>query len=800
MAKYFILLFSILLSLPCSGFGEKIEITVGGDHNYPPYEFLENETPSGFNVELLKVASNLAGYNAVFRLTPWDKALMDLESGEIDAITGVYYSEERSQKFDFSLPYILVSSAVFVPDDSDADDLKDLEGLRIGVQNKDIMHDYVLSNYKTAVIKTADDPVDALRLLEKKEVDAVLLSSKIQGAYYLHENKIENIRYFNTGLPSHQYCFAVKKGNRKLIEKLNESLFILKTNGTYNKLYEKWFGKYEKKETFKDVLGYLVAVLLILVMLLGISFLWTRSLGRKVREKTEELSKEVQKRIKAEEDLEIILESIGDGVITIDRDKKILWLNTSAEIMLSLEKENVRGRIYSECIKIKDIYGKKIDLRVDLILEKGQKRALEEPFIIESESGEEFVVSGSGSPIKDKNGNITGGVFVIRDITREYELEKQLQHSRKMDALGRLAGGVAHDFNNMLSAIMGVAEVLELKLQPEDENRAMTAILKQACERASELTSKLLSFSRKSPIEMKKESLHEIVENAASILRHGIEPKIKISVKLHAEKHTAMLNRARMENVLINLGLNARDAMPAGGTLTIETSNIFLDEAYCSASPFDIMPGEYICTSISDTGIGMSIALQKKIFEPFFTTKKTGTGLGLSSVYGVVQQHQGAVNVYSEENVGTVFNIYIPVEKSGSAVSSGGLNENGKTGKSGVVLVIDDEEMIRTLAEKILEQSGYKVITAEDGESGVEKFREGKDYIDAVILDMIMPEMDGEKCLEEIIAIKKDAKVVIASGFYKNSTSASLIEKGACCFIKKPYSSKELLKILEEVI
>jgi len=800
MAKYFILLLSFLLSLSGSGFPEKLQIIVGGDHNYPPYEFLKNGTPSGFNVELLKEASKLAGYDAVFSLTPWDKTLNDLETGKIDAVTGVYFSEERSLKYDFSLPYILVSSGIFVLNDSNIEDLEDLEGLRIGVQKKDIMHDYVVSNYKNSVVKTADDPIDALKLLERKKVDAVLLSSKIQGAYYLYENKIRNIKYFNTGLSSHQYCFAVKKGNRKLIEKLNESLFILKTNGTYNKLYEKWFGKYEKRETLKDILGYLVGVSLIFSMLLGAGFFWNRSLGRKVKEKTDELSREVEKRIKAEENLEIILESIGDGVITIDREKKILWMNTSAELMLSLKKDKVMGRLYFECIKIKDIYGKQIDLRVDLIIDRGQKRALEEPFIIESESGEEFVVSGSGSPIKDKNGNITGGVFVIRDITREYELEKQLQHSRKMDALGRLAGGVAHDFNNMLSAIMGVAEVLELKLAPEDENRAMTSILKQACERASDLTSKLLSFSRKSPIEMKKESFHQIVENASSILRHGIEPKIKIVLKLDAKKHIAMLNRARMENVLINLGLNARDAMPAGGTLTIETFNVMLDEIYCSASPFDITPGEYICVSITDSGIGMSIALQKKIFEPFFTTKKTGTGLGLSSVYGVIQQHQGAVNVYSEENVGTVFNIYIPVEKSENGDSLKQKKEYDKAGKSGVVLVIDDEEMIRTLAEKILEQNGYKVITAENGKDGVEKFREHKDSIDAVILDMIMPEMDGEKCLEEIISIKKDAKVLIASGFYRNSTSSSLLDKGASCFIKKPYSSMELIGILEKTI
>jgi two-component system sensor histidine kinase EvgS len=800
MTKYFILILSFLISFSGPLYSEQTEIIVGGDHNYPPYEFLKNDQPSGFNVELLKEASKLAGYDGVFRLTPWDKAVKDLETGKIDAITGMYYSEERALKFDFSLPYILVSSGVFVPENSPVKSLKDLEGLIIGVQNKDIMHDYALKNLKKSKIITENDPIDTLRLLEKNKVDAVLLSSKIQGAYYLFENKINNIRYFNTELNQLQYCFAVKKGNRKLIEKLNESLFILKTNGTYNRLYEKWFGKYEKRESIKNVLGYFLGITFVFLMLLGIAFIWTRTLGKRVKEKTRELSKEVKKRIKAEEELEIILESIGDGVITIDREKKILWLNSSAETMLSLKKEKVKGRLYFECIKIKDLFGHPIDLKVELITEQGQKRVLKEPFVLESETGEEFVVSGSGSPIKDKNKNITGGVFVIRDITREYELEKQLQHSRKMDALGRLAGGVAHDFNNMLAAIMGVAEVLEFKLEPEDENMELTGILKQACERASDLTSKLLAFSRKSPIEMKKESLHKIVENAASILQHTIDPKIKINLKLDAKNHFAMVNRARMENAVINIGLNARDAMGEGGTLEIETSNVFLDEAYCSLSGFEISPGDYICVSISDTGTGMSIALQKKIFEPFFTTKKKGTGLGLSSVYGVVQQHQGAVNVYSEENTGTVFHIYIPVDKSVDSPEKFDKDEKKHHKNSGVVLVIDDEEMLRTLAEKILIQNGYDVITAQNGRDGIEKFLKNKDYIDAVVLDMIMPEMDGGKCLEEIISIKKDAKVIIASGFYKDSTSSSLMHKGASCFIKKPYSSKELIENLEKVI
>ncbi|MGM0418773.1 MAG: transporter substrate-binding domain-containing protein [Thermodesulfobacteriota bacterium] len=777
----------------------KTDITVGGDHNYPPYEFVKNGKPAGFNVELLAAAAELAGYNVNFKLSKWADSVKKLEAGKIDAITGMYFSEERDEKFDFSLPYLLVSPGIFTSADSKIKNLSDLEGIRLGVQNKDIMHSYAENNYKNTRLEIFPDPYSALLNLAKKKTDAVLLSSKMQGAYYISEKNINNLKYFNADLPPLRYCFAVNSGNQALLEKLNESLFILKTDGTYNKLYKKWFGKYEKDERYKDLILYISIVSGIFIVLFICALIFSWSLGRKVEQKTRELSGEISRRIKAEEQMKITLESIGDFVITVDKNKQLIWLNPAAEKILGKSLNQVKGKLVKDLIKLKNLNGKELGLSLDKVLEKGENIIPEQPLVFELSSGEEFIISVTGAPLKTRNGSITGGVFVLKDMTKEYDLEKKLHHSQKMDALGRLAGGVAHDFNNVLSAILGAAEILEYKLKQSPDDLAFVNILKKSCERASDLTTKLLSFSKKSPMEMKEASVHEVINNAVLILNHSITPDIKIETFLDAEKYKTLLNTSGMENVLINLGLNSRDAMPGGGSLSIGTENTFLGTEYCSLSPFEIEPGEYILIYVKDTGTGIPLAMQKKVFEPFFTTREKGTGLGLSSVYGMIQQHQGAVTVYSEPGKGTQFYIYLPLKKFG--LDKEGKKDNkspDSVKKAGTILFADDEEMIRKVAEGILTNNGYKVITAVNGYDALEKYKENINQTDLVILDVIMPDMDGRECLKEIKALNPDAKIIISSGFYKNSTQSIFAEEGASGFIKKPYTSDHLLeKILE---
>lgn len=395
---------------------------------------------------------------------------------------------------------------------------------------------------------------------------------------------------------------------------------------------------------------------------------------------------------------------------------------------------------------------------------------------------------------------VKGAVIRIDDVSNEAKLEEQLSHSRKMDAIGQLAGGVAHDFNNMLGAIIGAAELLK---SPEDSLDAdqieFVDMILKASTRAADLTTKLLAFGRKGKITSCDIDIHEVIADTVSILNSTIDKIISISVSNNADKHIVTGDVSGLHNAFINIGINASHAMPDGGHLSITTSNTTLDETYCSCSPFDIEAGEFVQIEIRDTGWGISADNLSRIFEPFYTTKKlgAGNGLGLPAVYGTVLDHYGAISVYSEENVGTLFVIFLPCSDGKAQPTR--INPDVVTG-SGQILLVDDEELIRKTGKLMLEEMGYTVILAENGQIAVEIFKENYNDIDLVIMDMIMPEMNGREAFFRMREIDSSSRIVICSGFSKIGDVEALNKKGLAGFIQKPYSSSELSKLLAGVL
>lgn len=401
---------------------------------------------------------------------------------------------------------------------------------------------------------------------------------------------------------------------------------------------------------------------------------------------------------------------------------------------------------------------------------------------------------------------IDGIILSIRDITDRKKAEeerqninKQLLHSQKMESIGRLAGGVAHDFNNMLTGIIGFAQLI--KLLPDNNSKSIeySDFIIMTVKRASELTAKLLSFSRKDESVYYTVNIDDVIGDAVSLLARSIDKKIKIEVKLNAIKKNITGNPSSLVNILLNMGINSFHAMPDGGTLTYETENIYLDNKFCKNSQFDITPGDYIEIMVKDTGIGIPENIIDKIFEPFFTTKEPGkgTGLGLSAAYGLVQSHKGALFVHSEVKKGTVFHIYLPLSDNQEAI-----NEKSETlykGK-GIILLVDDEEIIRRSCKEMLENLGYSVLSAENGKTAIDVFKTNKDKIDLVILDMIMAEMDGKETFYKIKEIEKDTKIIIGSGYFKDKDIKELKENGLSDFIEKPYKLESLSRIIKEQI
>jgi len=389
----------------------------------------------------------------------------------------------------------------------------------------------------------------------------------------------------------------------------------------------------------------------------------------------------------------------------------------------------------------------------------------------------------------------------VAERTRElHQNQERLRQSEKMDSIGRLAGGIAHDFNNMLAAIMGAAELLQMNLTESDEkNKNMVGMIITTAGRAADLTRQLLSFSRQNAPLTATIDFHVVLRDTLVLLKRTIDKRVEINSSLAATPSLIDGDLAQIQNAILNLGINAGDAMSKNGKLTLETEVTELDNIYCEKSLFELQPGSYLKFSLHDTGKGMDLETQKNIFEPFFTTKAhgKGTGLGLSAVYGMVCTHKGAIEVYSEPGAGSVFRLYFPL--SNAAVSEYRVKEVEPLLATGRILVIDDEELIRTTVKMTLEDLGFDVLTAEDGEAGIRLYERHK-HIDLVILDMIMPKMGGVDTFRALREIDPDAKVIIASGFSKGGLVNTLMAEGLLAFIGKPFRREDLVQVLSEVM
>lgn len=392
-------------------------------------------------------------------------------------------------------------------------------------------------------------------------------------------------------------------------------------------------------------------------------------------------------------------------------------------------------------------------------------------------------------------------LVLAHDVSDRKRLEDELRHSQKLEAVGLLAGGVAHDFNNILTAIIGYSSLMKLKLQEKDPLTHNVDEVIASAERGALLTQSLLAFSRKQIMKPQLLDLNRIIEQAARLLVRLIGEDIKLEIIPGRGKITVIADSGQMEQVLMNLATNARDSMPEGGYLTLETGRIVLDQRFIAAHNYG-KPGEYAVITISDTGIGMDKKTAIRIFEPFFTTKELGrgTGLGLSIVYGIVKQHNGFINVYTEPGQGTTFKIYLPF-----AIKSG--EQAGKVGspaalKSGTetILVAEDDMHVRALVRSVLEEFGYRVIEAADGEDALSKVRHYREEIQLLLLDVIMPKKNGKEVYEEARRLIPGIRALFSSGYTADIVHKKGILDEGLNFISKPVSPSELVRKVREVL
>jgi len=402
-------------------------------------------------------------------------------------------------------------------------------------------------------------------------------------------------------------------------------------------------------------------------------------------------------------------------------------------------------------------------------------------------------------PLLGEDETLRGLIAEGRDVTEQRQMEEQMRQSQKMESIGQLAGGMAHDFNNMLGGIMGATEMLKKHVKETKGSRYLDMIIFSA-ENAAGLIKKLLAFSRKEKVDLVPVDVHSVINGTVSILERTIDRKIKIIQNFRAEVSTILGDDSLLQSAFLNLGINAANAMPEGGTIYFSSRNTVLEEKYCRESPFEIESGEYLEVEIEDSGRGIPVAVQKHIFDPFYTTGEQGkgTGLGLSAVYGTVQQHNGAITLYSELKIGTIIHIFFPLTR--KTVLSVKSDEDETIRGSGCILIIDDEAVIRATAEAILEDLGYRVILAENGLEGLSVFQKRHDEIDLVIIDMIMPEMNGSECFFEMKKINTDIKVILASGFSHKEALKEMQDHGLAAIIRKPFRTAQLSRLIASVL
>jgi two-component system cell cycle sensor histidine kinase/response regulator CckA len=491
------------------------------------------------------------------------------------------------------------------------------------------------------------------------------------------------------------------------------------------------------------------------------------------------------------------LTSIGDAVITTDRAGDITFMNSVAEALTGWRQGEVKRKpLHTILHLIREDTREQISGLVENALREGAAVSMAERARIISKDKTEIAIEHSAAPLRDEDGKVRGVILVFRDVTGRRQLEEQLSHSQKMEAVGRLAGGVAGDFNNLLTVITGYSELLRGEFSVSSPLHRFAEEILFAAERAAALTRQLLAFSRGQAAQPKLLDLNSLLSGMEPLLRRLMGENNDLIIlpdpnvgKIHADP-------AQIEQVVMNLATNSRDAMPNGGKLVLETANVDLTDA-AAGQKIGVPSGSYVMLAVSDTGIGMDNEIRRRLFEPFFTTKEQGkgSGLGLSTVYGIIRQSGGQITVYSQVGCGSIFEVYLPRATDVAEERQPATLAPPKGSET--VMLVDDEEGVRKLVCAILQSNGYSVIEANNGQSALVAYEKNGHKVDLVLTDVVMPQMDGFELGERLVDKNPDVKILYMSGYRDNPVGGEARPRP---FLHKPFTPDVLLSKVREIL
>jgi PAS domain S-box-containing protein len=510
--------------------------------------------------------------------------------------------------------------------------------------------------------------------------------------------------------------------------------------------------------------------------------------------------RDITQRRKAEEvqrRLATAIEQAAEAVVITDPEGTINYVNPAFEKITQYSKEEVVGQ--NPRILKSGKHDEAFYRNLWETITSG--RPWTGSFINRRKDGALYREDATISPVKSSSGAIVNYVAVKRDITRETELQQQLLQAQKMEAVGTLAGGVAHDFNNLLQVVFGYTQMLMSKKPKDSADWQSLSKIASAAKRGAELVKGLLAFSRRTPTSPQLMNLNMLVQETKTLLERTIPRMIRIDLKVEQDTPMIYADPSQVEQILMNLALNARDAIDESGILTIETGMAELDDEFCRKH-LGAKPGRYAVLTVSDTGHGMDRETLDHIFEPFYTTKEIGkgTGLGLAMVYGIVKQHDGYITCESAPGVGTTFRVFFPVAERTQEEKPAVEKQASPVGGTETILVVDDEDPVRNIMTDLLTQAGYKVLTASSGREALEVYQSHQKEISLVLLDLIMPEMGGKECGRKLLSMDPNATIVVCSGYTSEALARGYTVSGAKAFLEKPYEPVALLDLIRKVL
>ncbi|MDP4978293.1 MAG: transporter substrate-binding domain-containing protein [Desulfobacterales bacterium] len=640
-----------------------------GNSDFSPYEFINDKNePDGYNVELTQAIARQLGLKVHIELGQWSDVRRELETDKVDALIGVLYSKERDEVFDFSVPHVVISYAVFVRKDSTFQNPMDLMGKEVVVVKNVYAHDWMTQNDFTPHVVTVARPEEALQLLSQGRHDCAVLA-RLHGLDLLRSLNIDNLKTIGPPVLTQKMGFAVKAGNADLLAKINEGLYLVQASGEYDRIYRKWFSVYEQKR-FQNRLVQIGKLLgLPLIALLVLAGLWIRSLKHLAARRTQTLKEN-----------QILLNRIAQGTplptLVRDRNGKLLLWNRACEELtgISAAAAAERAQNASPGEATADPF------LLHLLTEKipadseGKRQPARPQFLKSSPDATELEVCvpqlgdagcwlyGTIVRFCDEQGHPIGIIETWQDLTDRKNLEKQLVHSQRLEAMGRLAGAIAHDFTNFLQAILVFTETAKFEISADSPVRYHLDGIQKTVFRAKELIHQIKVFSRQNLLVPKAVRLKAVVQKAVASVKNIVPDTIVLRLSIDSDARI-MADEVPIEQVVSNLCMNAVNAMgDTGGTLTVRLSTVELTRETAWRDP-ELRPGVYAKLTVADTGKGIPAEHLERIFEPFFTTRKRegGTGMGLAIVHGIVKGYDGVISVESEVGKGTAFEILWPV-------------------------------------------------------------------------------------------------------------------------------------------